>query len=78
MRVDFRTHGCEERGMFYSETDRCLIFLSNHETIEDIFCTITHELIHHCIDKHEMIDEIAEDQEEKIIYQMAWATESLI
>ena len=58
--------------------DRCLIYLNLHETVEDIYCTITHELIHHCIDKHEMEDEIDEDQEEKLIYQMAWATESLI
>ena len=74
--MDFKTTGCDERGIYYSETNRILIYLNNHESLDDILSTITHELIHKCInDFDETLDE---DQEEKLIYQMAWAHLNLI
>jgi hypothetical protein len=78
MRMDFRTNGCDERGIYYGETERILVFLNSHESLDDIHKTITHEVIHYCLDHHEMIDPIDEDQEERLIFQMAWAIESLI
>jgi len=46
------------------------------EKLTDILGTITHELVHKCInDFDETLDE---KQEEDIIYQMAWANESLV
>ena len=68
--------GRRERGIFYGETGRIIIYLSNHENLTDILGTITHELVHKCInDFDETLDE---KQEEDIIYQMAWANESLV
>jgi uncharacterized protein YjaZ len=74
--MDFKIVGCEERGIFYGESGRIIIYLSNHENLTDILGTITHELVHKCInDFDETLDE---KQEEDIIYQMAWANESLV
>ena len=77
--VDFKVGG-ENRGMFYSETNRCLIYLPMHETIEDVYKTITHEVFHWCLsDKcgvhfDETLDEL---QEEDIIYNVQWAETAL-
>jgi len=69
--LNLKVTGCDERGIFFSETGRIVIYLNNHETLDDILCTITHELIHKCInDFDETLDD---DQEEALIYQMAWA-----
>ena len=42
LKMDLRINGYddENRGIYYSESGRCLIFLPNHETIEDIYKTI--------------------------------------
>ena len=44
LKMDLRINGYddENRGIYYSESGRCLIFLPNHETIEDIYKTINH------------------------------------
>ncbi len=69
--MDLRITGCDERGIFYADSGRIIVYLNNHETLDDILCTITHELIHKCIDD---FDETLDDlQEESLIYQMAWA-----
>ena len=47
--MDFKVVGCDERGIFYGETGRIIIYLSNHENLTDILGTITHELVHKCI-----------------------------
>jgi len=70
--VDFKIGG-ENRGMFYSETNRCLIYLHQHESIEDIYKTIQHELIHFALEKMDESDDMDEEQEEKLIFHMAWA-----
>lgn len=74
--VDFKLGG-ENRGMFYSETNRCLIYLHQHESIEDIYKTIQHELIHFCLEKNGESDDMDEEQEEKLIFHMAWANLSV-
>ena len=53
IKIDLRINGYDDdnRGIYYSETKRCLIYLPNHETIEDIYKTINHELIHYCLDE---------------------------
>jgi len=74
--MDLKTTGCDERGIFYSDSGRIIIYLNNHETLDDILSTITHELIHKCInDFDETLDD---DQEERLIYQMAWAPLSVL
>ena len=72
--VDFRLGG-ENRGLYYEETSRCLIFLNNHENLEDIYKTNTHEVLHHCIETSGV--QLDEDQEEKLIFNIQWAEYSL-
>ena len=75
--MDLRINGYddENRGIFYEETGRIIVYLKNHETLDDILSTIQHEFVHKCIaDFDETLDD---DQEEKLIYQMAWAEDSL-
>ena len=74
--VDFRTYG-EDCGIYYEESGRCLIYLSQHETLADVYKTIQHEVIHFCISKLKEADDMDEDQEEKLIFLMAWAEEAL-
>jgi hypothetical protein len=71
---DFRVYGTD-RGNYFSETDRIIIFLSPHETLDDLLSTITHEYIHFCINESgEIMDD---DQEERLICIMSWAEEYL-
>ncbi len=75
--MDLRINGYDDdnRGIFYEETGRIIVYLKNHETLDDIMSTIQHEFVHKCIaDFDETLDD---DQEEKLIYQMAWAEDSL-
>lgn len=76
MKIDFKIETGENKGIYHSETERILIYPPQHENIEDMLDTITHETIHHAIDKAEEI--IDEDQEEKVIFCLQWAKESLI
>ena len=77
VKVDFRVEKNELRGVYYSETDRCLIFLPMHEDLEDIYKTINHELLHYCFEKADETDNMDEYQEERLIYNLQWAEESL-
>ena len=72
--VDLKVFGKDERGIYYQETHRAIIYLNNHESIDDVFHTIQHEVIHHCLRDMEDIDEI---QEESVIFNMAWAEISI-
>jgi len=76
-KVDFKVKPDENRGCYYSETDRCLVFLPNHETIEDIYKTIDHEMFHACFEKADETDNMDEEMEERLIFCMQWAPESL-
>tara|TARA_B100001142_G_C13969790_1_gene514378 strand:+ start:258 stop:467 length:210 start_codon:yes stop_codon:yes gene_type:complete len=60
-------HG--ERGIYYPESKRIVIYLDRHECFEDILSTIQHELIHAAIEDQNL----DEDQEEKLIYALSWA-----
>jgi len=70
--VDFKIEKNENRGIYYQETARCLIYLPMHETIEDLYKTITHEVLHHCFEQDDdlTMDEV---QEEAIIFHTQWA-----
>ena len=46
--VDFRVKHGDNRGIYYAETGRALIYLPMHESIDDIIKTINHEVYHHC------------------------------
>jgi|TARA_B110000263_G_scaffold243830_1_gene251077 Zn-dependent peptidase ImmA (M78 family) len=77
LKVDFKVKHDDNRGIYYSETERCVIYLPNHETLEDIYKTITHELIHFCLDKNHENENMDEDMEERLIFCTQWAEESL-
>jgi hypothetical protein len=70
----FRVGG-EDRGVFFPSTKRIIVYLDGHECIEDIYKTIQHEVIHLAIDN--LDEELDDDQEEKAIFAMAWAEESI-
>jgi len=68
--VDMKVFGKDESGVYYTESERIIIFLNNHESIEDFYKTIQHELIHSAIEKcGESMDE---DQEENLIFNIQW------
>jgi len=71
--IDFKLESGENRGLYYSETERIIIYPIQHENIEDMIYTINHELIHAAIDKAD--ETLDEDQEEKTIYRIQWAEE---
>jgi len=73
--VDFKVTG-ENRGLYYEETRRCLVYLCNHENVEDIYKTIQHEVLHHCIEESGV--QLDEEQEEKLIFNMQWANYSIV
>ena len=78
LKVDFKVKHDDNRGIYYSETERCVIYLPNHETLEDIYKTITHEVVHYCLDKNHENESMDEDMEERIIFCLQWSDESLI
>ena len=67
--VSMEVLGHGERGIYYPESKRIVIYLDRHECFEDILSTIQHELIHAAIEDQNL----DEDQEEKLIYALSWA-----
>ena len=75
--VDFRIKHGDNRGIYYSETGRALIFLPMHESVDDIIKTINHEVYHHCLEENGESDKMDEEQEEKTIFFLQWADVSI-
>jgi len=73
--VGFSLFG-EHRGAYFESTERVLVFLNHHESLDDIYKTLQHELMHHAIARCE--ETIDENQEEKLIFAIAWADEYLV
>ena len=71
--VDFKIDHTDNRGIYYSETGRALIYLPMHETMDDVIKTINHEVYHHCFEENGEGNKMDEDQEEKIIFYLQWA-----
>ncbi len=65
------------RGIYYPETKRSIVYLAPHENIEDIISTCVHETIHSIIDDIDTEGELDEDIEHDIIRKMMWATEAI-
>ena len=72
--TDFAIHG-EDFGAYYSETNRAIIYLINHESLDEILKTINHEILHYIFDLFDLV--IDEEQEHKLIFKMQWAKEYL-
>jgi len=77
LRVELRARQSDNRGIYYAETKRAVIYLAMHETLEDVFKTINHEVYHHCFSEAGEADEMDEDQEERLIFCLQWAEVSL-
>ena len=78
LRFDFRARRDDNRGIYYGETKRALVYLGMHESMDDIMKTINHETYHHCFAELEEADDMDEDQEERVIYSMQWAVYDLV
>ena len=74
--VDFKCRKDDNRGIYYEETNRCLIFLGSHETLEDIYKTIVHEVLHWCFMADD-VDKMDEEQEETLVHFVQWADVAL-
>ena len=68
LRVELRARQSDNRGIYYAETKRAVIYLAMHETIEDVYKTY-----HHCFAEAGEADEMDEDQEERLIFCLQWA-----
>tara|TARA_R100001198_G_scaffold69801_1_gene42312 strand:- start:303 stop:542 length:240 start_codon:yes stop_codon:yes gene_type:complete len=77
LRVELRARQSDNRGIYYAETKRAVIYLAMHETIEDVYKTINHETYHHCFAEAGEADEMDEDQEERLIFCLQWAEMAL-
>ena len=77
VKVDFKIEKNDNRGIYYSETDRCLIYLPMRETLADLYKTINHEVIHHCLEKNSESEDMDELQEETMIFFIQWADTAL-
>ncbi len=78
-RQDFKTSSIYDnnRGIYYPETKRSIIFLAPHENVEDIISTAVHETIHSVIDDIDTNGELDEDIEHDIIRKIMWAEYSI-
>jgi hypothetical protein len=78
LKLDLRVRQDDNRGIYYGETKRAFVYLAMHETIEEVYKTINHETFHHCFVEADEVDDMDEDQEERMIYCIQWAEFSLV
>ena len=78
LKIDFRCRKDDNRGIYYSETQRALIYLGMHESLDDVYKTISHEIYHHCFNILEEADGMDEDMEERLIYCIQWCVYDLV
>lgn len=74
--VKFSLERGDNRGIYYEESHRTIIYVRQHETLPDLYKTIVHETIHHCIEQLE--ETLDEEQEENAIYWMQWADNDVL
>ena len=77
LKLDLRARRDDNRGIYYGETIRAFVYLAMHETVEDIYKTINHEVFHHCFAEVGEAEDMDEDQEERLIFCLQWADLSL-
>ena len=76
--VDFKIQHNDNRGMYFEETNRCIVYLPMHETMEDVIKTINHEIFHHCFTQLEEAESMDEEMEECLIFNLQWAEYSVV
>jgi len=77
LHVVLKVKNSDNRGIYHEETERAIVFLPMHESVEDLYKTINHEVYHHCFAKMGESDDMDEDQEEDLIFNLSWAEFSL-
>ena len=65
-----------DKGRYYSETKRAIVYLFPHTQINDLISSINHEIYHHVIDGDEL--DLDEEQEECLIDKLTWALEGVL
>ena len=70
----------ENRGLYFEDTQRAIIYVRQHETLPDLYKTIVHETYHHCFKELELEgnDTLDEDMEERVISWLQWSTDDLV
>ena len=70
----------ENRGLYFEDTQRAIIYVRQHETLPDLYKTMTHETLHHCFKELELDekDTLDEDMEERTISWLQWSTDGLV
>lgn len=80
MEMEFKTYDdrdSNEHGVtLFEGGGRIIIYLQRHETIEDIYSTITHECIHWILERYNHVD-IDPYKEHDLIFAIQWAEEYL-
>jgi hypothetical protein len=80
MFMDFKVYDnrcSKESGVTLFKGDRpnrIIIFPHHHESLEDIYKTITHEVIHYCLAKYKH-EELDEYEEHDLIFTHQWIDE---
>ena len=75
--TNFVVRPSDNRGMYYENTRRVIIYLPQHENIEDIYKTLAHEVFHHCFSIMDEDENMDESSEEALIFNLQWAEFSL-
>lgn len=77
MDFEFLSHSGDDYGEYFETTNRIAIYLRPHsECLENLFATITHELLHKLIG--EFIEDIDIEQEHKLIKYTMWFEQDLV
>ena len=70
----------ENRGLYFEDTQRAIIYVRQHETLPDLYKTMVHETFHHCFKELDLEgeDTLDEDMEERAIIWLQWSTDDLV
>ena len=76
----FSLDSSENRGLYFEDTQRAIIYVRQHETLPDLYKTIVHETFHHCFKELDLEgeDTLDEDMEERAIIWLQWSTDDLV
>ena len=80
LNMTFSLDSSENRGLYFEDTQRAIIYVRQHETLHDLYKTISHETLHHCFKELELEDKdiLDDDMEEKTITWLQWSTDDLV
>ena len=77
MHMEFKVHDdrdSKESGItHFCGEGRIIIYLQHHETLTDIYSTITHESIHWALEKYHHEPNMDSYQEHDLIFATLWA-----